>query len=67
MCWFNFARFGSKTDLLIKILHDSAWFCVEKLKNLRNVSKIPEDIRKQIHEERIIEVKVLRPLEWLDF
>ena len=27
----NFARFGSKTEFLIKFLDDSAWFCVEKL------------------------------------
>ena len=30
--WFNFAYFGSKSELLTKFLNDSAWFCVEKLK-----------------------------------
>ena len=28
----NFARFGSKTEFLMKFLNDSAWFCVEELK-----------------------------------
>ena len=28
----NFARFESITDALRKIIDDSAWFCVEKLK-----------------------------------
>ena len=32
-CWSNFARFGSKADFLRKIPDDSAWFCLEKLKN----------------------------------
>ena len=34
--WFNFARFGFKIEFLMKILDDSAWFCMEKLKNLTN-------------------------------
>ena len=33
-CWSNFAHFGSKTDFLMKFLDDSAWFCLEKLKNM---------------------------------
>ena len=32
--WSNFARFGSKTEFLTKFLNDSAWFCVEELKNI---------------------------------
>ena len=28
----NFARFGVKTEFLMKFLDDSAWFCVEELK-----------------------------------
>ena len=32
--WLNFARFGTKAEFLTKFLNDSAWFCVEKLKNL---------------------------------
>ena len=31
--WFNFACFGFKTEFLTKFLDDSAWFCLEKLKN----------------------------------
>ena len=30
--WFNFARFGFKTEFCMKFLDDSAWFCVEMLK-----------------------------------
>ena len=30
----NFARFGSKTEFLTKFLDDSAWFCVEEIKNI---------------------------------
>ena len=32
--FFNFARFGSKTEFLTKFLDDSAWFCLEKLNNM---------------------------------
>ena len=31
---FNFAHFGFKIEFLTKCLDDSAWFCVEKLKNI---------------------------------
>ena len=30
--FLRFPHFGSKTDFLIKLLNDSAWFCMEKLK-----------------------------------
>ena len=33
-CWSNFAHVGSKANLLMKFLDDSAWFCLEKLKNM---------------------------------
>ena len=48
-CWFNFVCFGSKAEFLTKFLNDSAWFCVEKLKNtflrsksLKTVNKSPK-------------------------
>ena len=31
--WSNLVRFGSKIKLLTKFLDDSAWLCMEKLKN----------------------------------
>ena len=36
-CWSNFAHFGFRTDFLKKFPHDSARFCVEKLKKKNTV------------------------------
>ena len=40
--WTNFARFGSKTDLLMKFLDDSASFLLEKLKNHVILTQSPD-------------------------
>ena len=32
--FLRFPHFGSKTDFLMKFLNDSAWLCLEKLKNI---------------------------------
>ena len=37
--WSHFARFGSKTDFLIKFPNDSAWFCLEELQKHAFLSK----------------------------
>ena len=37
--WLNFARVGFKICFLRKFLNDSAWFCLEKLKNMLFLTK----------------------------
>ena len=39
-------RFGSKTEFVTKFLDDSAWFCVEKLKEHGFETKEPKNMQK---------------------
>ena len=51
----NFACFGSKIDFLIKFLDDSAWLCMEKLKNtvLRQKTKEHTKNTKEISKRKL--------------
>ena len=54
--WSNFARFGSKIELLTKFLNDSAWLCLVKLKNqslsTKNLKILPKIKKTNIRKSK---------------